>query len=194
LTTAPLFFSRSGCLRLKQRYTGFLAPVVCFTGLSGCGKSTLALEVARRLQERGERAQILDGDAVRATLSRDLNFSRADREEHLRRISFVAGLLARHDVAVLIAAIAPYRSIRSELRRAHENFIEVYVNAPLSICEARDPKGLYRQARAGAILQFTGISDEYEPPLAPDVECRTDLETLEESVARVLERMDRRPV
>ena len=138
------------------------------------------------------RVEILDGDAVRATLSRDLGFSRADREEHLRRISFVAGLLANHGVAVLIAAIAPYRSIRAELRSSHENFIEIYVNAPLNICEARDPKGLYRQARAGSIVNFTGISDEYEPPLTPDLACRTDLETIEESVARILEVIDRR--
>jgi adenylylsulfate kinase len=161
-------------------------PVVWFTGLPGSGKSTLCCAVERQLQERGIVTQVLDGDAVRKRLCPDLGYSRADRCESLRRISYVAGLLARNGIAVLIAAISPYRDVREEIRASHDGFIEVFVNAPLEVCEARDPKGLYRLARQGMIEHFTGLSDLYEAPMHPDAECRTDRETIDESCEKVM--------
>lgn len=159
---------------------------VWFTGLSGAGKTTICQEVERRLREQGLAIEVLDGDVVRQNLTKGLGFSKADRDENIRRIGFVASLLTRNDVIVLVSAISPYREIREEVRAKIGDFVEVYVNAPLAVCEERDVKGLYRRARAGEIKQFTGISDPYEPPLTPEVECRTDRETLEESVAKVM--------
>jgi adenylylsulfate kinase len=160
---------------------------ILLTGLSAAGKTTLCQAVARELQARGEAVEILDGDVIRRHLSKGLGFSRADREENLRRIAFVASLLNRHGVIVLVAAIAPYQAARDEMRRMLlGRFVEVYVNAPLAVCEARDPKGLYRQARAGELRGFTGIDDVYEPPTQPEVECRTDREPVEACVAKVL--------
>jgi adenylyl-sulfate kinase len=154
--------------------------------LSGAGKTTISMTVADRLRQRGYRTELLDGDVVRRHLSKGLGFSKEDRDENIRRIGFVAGLLARHGVIVLAAAISPYREIRDEVRRGIAHFIEVYVNAPLEVCERRDLKGLYRKARAGEIRGFTGIDDPYEPPLSPEVECRTDLESIDESAAKVI--------
>jgi adenylylsulfate kinase len=168
-----------------------LVPVVWFTGLSGSGKSTIASGVASKLRRRGFAVQVLDGDIVRTTLGKDLGFSREDRCESLRRISYVAGLLTAHKVVVLVAAISPYSAVREEIRRNHTHFIEVFVNAPLEVCEERDPKGLYRKARAGIIQNFTGISDPYESPERPDIECRTDKENVETSCARVVEAVER---
>lgn len=142
---------------------------VWLTGLSGAGKSTIADAVCTELLLRGLHAQVLDADLLRKHLNRDLGFSKEDRDENVRRIGFVADLLTRHGVIVLVAAISPYRVARDQLRRRINNFIEVYVNAPLSVCEARDPKGLYKKARAGEIHNFTGIDDPYEEPLAPDL-------------------------
>jgi len=159
---------------------------VWFTGLSGAGKTTLSRWVAEQLRTNGRRVEILDGDEVRRTLTRGLGFSKEDRDENIRRIGYVAHLLARNGVIVLVAVISPYRAVREEVRRLIGDFIEVYVNAPLEVCEQRDQKGLYRKARAGELKGFTGIDDPYEPPLAPEVECRTDLETVEESGAKVL--------
>ena len=164
---------------------------VWFTGLSGAGKTTISQGVRERLEARGFEVEVLDGDVVRKHISKGLGFSREDRDENIRRIGFVAGLLSRHGVIVLAAAISPYRAVRDEVRAHVGNFIEVYVNAPLEVCEARDQKGLYRKARAGEIPVFTGISDPYEPPLAPEVECRTDRETVAESVAKVIAAIDR---
>jgi len=160
--------------------------VVLFTGLSGAGKSTLAEAVAARLIAANYRVQILDGDQMRRELSKGLGFTPEDRIENLRRIGFVARLLARHGVMALVPAIAPYREIRAELRARAPAFCEVYVNAPLTVCEGRDTKGLYARARAGDLPNFTGIDDPYEPPESPEVECRTDVETLEACVERVI--------
>ena len=164
---------------------------VWFTGLSGAGKTTVSRAVEKELRAKNLSVEILDGDIVRQNLTKGLGFSKADRDENIRRIGFVAHLLVRNGVIVLVSAISPYRDIRNEVRSRIGHFIEVYVNAPLEVCEARDVKGLYKRARAGEITHFTGIDDPYESPLEPDVECRTDLETVEESVAKVLAALDR---
>jgi adenylylsulfate kinase len=161
-----------------------------FTGLSGAGKTTISQAVAEILLSQGLKLEILDGDVVRQNLTKDLGFSKLDRDENVRRIGFVAHLLTRNGVIVLVSAISPYRAVREEIRQKIGNFIEVYVNAPLAVCEARDVKGLYKRARSGDIKGFTGIDDPYEPPLNPDIECRTDRETLSESVAKILKKLE----
>ena len=162
---------------------------VWFTGLSGAGKTTISCAVGNRLKSYGQKLEILDGDVVRLNLCKGLGFSKEDRDENIRRVGFVADLLTRNQVTVLVSAISPYREIRQEVRERIGNFVEVYVNAPLQVCEQRDVKGLYKKARAGEIKNFTGIDDPYEPPFNPDVECRTDLETVEESVSKVLAKL-----
>ena len=142
--------------------------------------------MAECLRGEGFRVETLDGDEVRTFLSKGLGFSRADRDENIRRIGFVAGLLAKHGVIVLVSAISPYRAARDEVRARVPKFLEVYVNAPLAVCEERDVKKLYRRARAGEIALFTGVSDPYEAPLTPEVACRTDVETVAESAEKVL--------
>jgi adenylylsulfate kinase len=163
--------------------------LVWLTGLSGSGKSTLAQAVVGRLTAQGHRGEILDGDTIRTHLSKGLGFSREDRLENIRRIAFVGNLLARHGVIVLAPVIAPYRSIREEVRRASHLYLEVYVNAPLEVCEQRDPKGLYKRARAGEIANFTGLDDPYEPPESPEVECRTDLDGIEVCADQILDKI-----
>ncbi|MDK3159185.1 adenylyl-sulfate kinase [Kamptonema cortianum] len=157
-----------------------------FTGLSGAGKTTLSQAVAEVLRRNGYRIEVLDGDIVRKNLSKGLGFSKSDRDENIRRIGFVAHLLSRNGVIVLVSAISPYQNIRDEVRDRIGNFVEIYVNAPLDVCEARDVKGLYKRARAGEIQGFTGIDDPYEVPVNPEIECRTDRETVTESVAKIL--------
>jgi adenylylsulfate kinase len=161
-----------------------------FTGLSGAGKTTISHVVADKLKSQGRNVEILDGDIVRLNLTKGLGFSKEDRDENIRRIGFVAQLLTRNGVIVVVSAISPYRAIREEVREKVGDFIEVFVNAPLEVCEGRDVKGLYAKARAGEIKQFTGIDDPYEVPLNPEVECRTDLEDLDESVAKVISKME----
>lgn len=160
-----------------------------FTGLSGAGKTTISQAVAKALREKGYPLEILDGDIVRQNLTKGLGFSKEDRDENIRRIGFVAHLLTRNGVIVLVSAISPYQEIRQEVREKIKDFVEVYVNAPLEVCEERDVKGLYKRARAGEIKAFTGISDPYEPPVNPEIECRTDKEELSESVAKVLQKL-----
>jgi adenylylsulfate kinase len=159
--------------------------VVWFTGLSGSGKSTLAQAVFKRLAG-SHPIEMLDGDIVRTHLSKGLGFTPEDRAENIRRIAFVANLLARHGVIVLVPVIAPYRSMREEVRRTVHRYFEIYVNAPLEVCEQRDTKGLYRRARAGEIQHFTGIDDPYEPPEAPELECRTALDGIDTCADRIL--------
>ncbi|MFY0522001.1 adenylyl-sulfate kinase [Archangium gephyra] len=163
--------------------------ILWFTGMSGAGKSTLSLAVRRQL-EGAHSVEVLDGDEVRTFLSRGLGFTRPDREENIRRIGYVARVLARHRVAVISAAISPYRDSRDEVRRlatdAGTPFIEVYAKASLEALVHRDVKGLYKKALAGEIPHFTGVSDPYEPPESPEVTVYTDSETVEQSVERIL--------
>ena len=163
---------------------------VWFTGLSGAGKTTICQAVEQQLRSQGYRVEVLDGDVVRENLTKGLGFSKADRDENIRRIGFVANLLTRNGVVVLVSAISPYREIREEVRHNIGNFIEVYVSAPLDVCEQRDVKGLYKRARAGEIKNFTGIDDPYEPPLSPEVDCKTHQETHAESVTKVMSRIE----
>lgn len=160
--------------------------VVWLTGRPSAGKSTLSKHIDERLRAVGWKVESLDGDAVRLHLCKNLGFTREDRDENVRRIAFVAELLARHGITVLVSAISPYRAARDEVRRRIPNFVEVYVNAPLSICQERDVKGLYHKAQIGELKGLTGVDDPYEPPLVPEVECRTDLETIEECANKVI--------
>jgi adenylylsulfate kinase len=159
---------------------------VWFTGLSAAGKSTLSRAVAVELATLGVRAEVLDADDLRKHLNRELGFSKADRDENIRRIGYIASLLTRHGVVVLVAAVSPYRAAREEARRRIGAFAEVHVDAPLAVCEQRDPIGLYRRLRAGEIDRIAGVDDPYEAPLAPELHCRTDLETIEQSAAKVV--------
>jgi adenylylsulfate kinase len=163
---------------------------VWLTGLSSAGKSTISRSVLRTLQDRGQRVEWLDGDAVRLCLSAGLGFTKKDRDENVRRIGFVAELLSRNGVIVLVSAISPYRALRDEIRQRIGNFIEVYVHAPLEVCEQRDVKGVYLQARARQLQHVTGLDDPYEPPLAPEIVCPTYCEAPEDSAARVLAAVD----
>lgn len=162
--------------------------VVWFTGLSGAGKTTLAVSVERRLFDYGYRTFLIDGDLLRTGLCSDLGFDALDRHENVRRAGVVSGLMASAGLICLTALISPFRSDRLRARSLlpPDGFLEVYVNAPLAVCEARDVKGLYRRARANEIPNFTGISSAYEPPETPDLEVRTDLLTVEESIDAVL--------
>lgn len=165
---------------------------IWFTGLSGAGKTTINDALTAKLRDRGLKLEVLDGDIVRTNLTKGLGFSKEDRDENIRRIGFVADLLTRNGVIVLVAAISPYRAIREEVKARIGDFIEVYVSAPVEVCEERDVKGLYAKARSGEIKQFTGISDPYEPPLEPEVNCETHKETLEESVNKVIAKLEER--
>jgi adenylyl-sulfate kinase len=167
--------------------------VIWLTGLSGAGKTTIARALRSELAALGHRVETLDGDEVRENLSRGLGFSKEDRETNVRRIGFVARLLARNGVIVLASAISPYRQSRDDVRRSVESdgaqFIEIFVRCPLQVLIERDVKGLYKKALAGEIENFTGISDPYEAPLAPDVVIDSSAETVEESAALILERL-----
>ncbi|MGB3240291.1 MAG: adenylyl-sulfate kinase [Geitlerinemataceae cyanobacterium] len=164
---------------------------VWFTGLSGAGKTTISHALADKLKAQGCKLEILDGDIVRENLTKGLGFSKEDRNTNVRRIGFVAHLLTRNGVIVFVSAISPYREIREEVKALVGDFVEVFVNAPLNVCEDRDVKGLYKKARSGEIPEFTGVSDPYEAPENPTVECRTDLETLEESMEKVMTTLEK---
>ena len=165
---------------------------VWLTGLSSAGKSTLGQGLYDRLWAMGHKVELLDGDTVRRSLCKGLGFSKEDRDENIRRIGFVADLLTRNGVVVIVCVISPYRAIREEMRRQIGDFVEVYVNAPLGVCEQRDVKGLYKKARSGQLPGFTGIDDPYEAPENPEVECRTDLESPQQSVERILRCLESR--
>ena len=163
--------------------------VVWLTGLSGAGKSTLASALYAELLARGVPTELLDGDAVRENLSKGLGFSKADRDTNVRRIGFVAGLLAKHGVTVLVSAISPYADTRREVLSGLPNALEVFVDAPLDVVTARDVKGLYLKAIAGEIPHFTGVSDPYEAPEHPDLHLRTDRISVEDGVRQLLEKL-----
>ncbi len=164
-----------------------------FTGLSGSGKSTLATYLTPKLKELGKKVEILDGDEVRENLSKGLGFSKEDRDTNIRRIGFVANMLARNGVVAITAAISPYRDVRNEIRaKAQAAFVEVYVQCPIDVLEDRDTKGLYKKAKAGIIKNFTGISDPYEAPENPEVTVDTSKETIEESAEKILECLRKR--
>jgi adenylylsulfate kinase len=162
---------------------------IWLTGLPSAGKSTIARLVEDALRQAGQPVEVLDGDVVRTYLSRGLGFSREDRDENIRRIGFVASLLARNGVTVLVAAISPYRGARDEVRALHGegHFQEVYVATPVSVCAERDVKGLYAGQRAGKVKGLTGVDDPYEAPLSPELIIEAHRETAQQSAYRVLE-------
>jgi adenylyl-sulfate kinase len=161
------------------------------TGLSGAGKSTIAERVAAELRLRGRRVEVLDGDVIRENLSKGLGFSKEDRDTNIRRIGFVAELLARNGVVVIVAAISPYRAVRDEVRGRIDHFVEVHVHCPIEELVRRDVKGLYRRALAGEIANFTGVSDPYEEPRTPEITVDTSVENVDDSVQRVLAVLER---
>jgi adenylylsulfate kinase len=165
---------------------------IWLTGLSGAGKTTISHLLQKELERRGQAVELLDGDVVRTHLSKGLGFSREDRDTNIRRIAFVSKLLTRNGVAVIVAAISPFRNTREEARLEIGRFLEVYVKCPLEELVRRDVKGLYAKALRGEIPNFTGVSDPYEEPENPDVVVETDQETVEESVTKILAALDAR--
>jgi adenylylsulfate kinase len=168
--------------------TGNAAPVLWFTGLSGSGKSTIASRVDQALVDRGTDVEYIDGDALREVFP-NTGFTRAEREEHLRRTGYMASRLAAHGVTVVASFVSPYRESRDFVRRLCSNFVEIYVATPLEECERRDVKGLYARARRGEIKNFTGIDDPYEPPEHPELTLETRALSVDECVAKVLARI-----
>jgi adenylylsulfate kinase len=166
--------------------TNDIGFVLWLTGLSGAGKSTIAAKLTPVLGERGHRVELLDGDEVRTNLCQGLGFSREDRDTNIARIGYVASKLAKHGVAVVVAAISPYREARDRVRATVDNFVEVHVAAPVEVCAERDVKGLYAKALAGQIQHFTGVSDPYEPPVAPEIVLHTETESVDDSVHQLL--------
>jgi adenylyl-sulfate kinase len=158
---------------------------VWFTGLSGSGKTTLARLLEARFRALGYKVEVLDGDVVRTHLSKGLGFSKEDRDENIRRIGFVCELLSRNGVAVIAAAISPYRAAREELRSRISNFVEIYMSCPLQVLPERDEKGLDKKALAGQVPHFTGVTDPYESPMDPELTVNSDREAPEESLERV---------
>src|SRR4051812_33883057 len=160
--------------------------ILWLTGLSGAGKSTISEAIAPLIEARGKKVEFLDGDVVRTHLSKGLTFSREDRDTNVRRIGWVADLVARHGGGAIVAAISPFREVREELKRMYPNFIEVYVEATVEECAKRDVKGLYARAMRGEIPNFTGVSDPYEPPLHPEIAVRTGHQSVAESARTVI--------
>ena len=171
----------TNCSNLKDK-----SVILWLTGLSGAGKTTIAQHLEHKLREHDRPVERLDGDDIRQNLSQGLGFSRQDRDINVRRVGYVANLLSRNGGTVIVSLISPYRAVRDELSSTLNNFIEIYINAPLEVCETRDVKGLYAKARSGQIKVFTGIDDPYEAPLNPDITCHTAAETVEESVVKIM--------
>ena len=182
----------------RTRLIGQQGVTIWFTGLSGSGKSTLAVALEQALYERGHLSYRLDGDNIRLGINKNLGFSAEDRAENIRRIGEIAKLFADTGVITLSSFISPYRSDRDRVREIHEasglRFIEVFVDCPLAVAEQRDPKGLYKKARAGEIKNFTGIDDPYEPPAAPDIHLHTDRASLEEEVSSILSYLEQQAI
>ncbi len=173
----------------RNKLKGHNSFVIWFTGLSGSGKSTLANMVEKELYQKGIHTFSLDGDNVRSGLNNNLGFAREDREENLRRIAEVAKLFVDSGNVVIASFISPLSSDRNFIKNiiGSKDFVEVFVNTPLEVCESRDVKGLYKKARIGEIKNFTGIDAPYEAPFSPEVEVKTDLEDAEVSVSRIVE-------
>ena len=169
---------------MSREHNGF---VLWFTGLSGSGKSELATRVATKLKEMEKKVEILDGDVVRQSLTKDLGFTEADRKTNLERVTFVAKLLSRNGVASLVSFISPYIASRNASRETTTNFVEVFVKCPVEVCIERDVKGLYKKAIAGEIKNFTGISHPYEDPPNPEIVVETDKETPDESTKKIID-------
>ena len=164
-----------------------------FTGLSGAGKSTIAEIVVDQLRDRGYNVELLDGDEIRENLSKGLGFSKEDRDTNIRRIGYVAWLLARNGVVSITAAISPYKEVRDEIREMiGDNFVEVHVATTLEVCEERDVKGLYKKARSGEIPQFTGVSDPYEAPENPEIRLQTHDRDAKQSAADLVAYLEQR--
>lgn len=168
----------------------YQGSVLWFTGLSGAGKTTTAQYVMKKLKELGRRVELLDGDELRHTICKGLSFSLEDRFENVKRITYIAGLLSRNGVDVLVSAITPYKEMREHASRQLSRYVEVYVKCPLHVCEMRDVKGLYAKARSGEINHFTGISDPYEEPAAPSITLCTSSSTLEQNGQIILAWLD----
>lgn len=162
---------------------------VWFTGLSGAGKSTLADAVEKKLRSLGMKIERLDGDIVRKSLTKDLGFSKEDRDKNIERVTFVAKLLTRNGVMSLVSFISPYRAMRDHARQETGNFVEVYVKCPLDVCAGRDVKGLYAKAKNGEIPNFTGVNDPYEEPLNPEITVETHAQPLEVCVEHIISRL-----
>lgn len=177
----------------REERNGHQGRVIWLTGLSGAGKTTVGTELERRLFQAGRHTYMLDGDILRRGLNSDLGFGQDARRENIRRAGEVAVLFADAGCIAIAAFISPYREDRERVRRSLPpgRFVEVYVNAPLEVCEKRDVKGLYAKARANQIKEFTGVSSNYEPPLQPEIEVRTDLLSIEQSVEKILEFLGR---
>jgi adenylylsulfate kinase len=188
ISTHVVWHSTSISKEDRQRLSGQKSAILWFTGLSGSGKSTLANSVEVELFNQNKRTFLLDGDNIRSGLNSNLGFSEADRKENIRRIGEVSKLFVDSNAIVLTAFISPFREDREMVRKTVEagEFIEVYVQCSLEACEARDPKGLYKKARAGVIKEFTGIDSPYEAPVNPDLVINTESETIEESTQKVI--------
>ncbi len=171
-----------------HEYPGY---VLWMTGLSGAGKTTIALLLEEELKARGCKFERLDGDVVRESLTRDLGFSKEDRDKNIERVSFVAKLLSRNGVGCVCSFISPYQAVRDMVRAGTTNFIEVFIDAPLNVVIDRDVKGMYKKAIAGEIPNFTGISDPFEAPANPEIHIHTDQETPAESAQRILTYLER---
>jgi len=182
-------FKRKIEMSHQEEYPGY---VLWMTGLSGAGKTTIALLLEEELKARGCKFERLDGDVVRESLTRDLGFSKEDRDKNIERVSFVAKLLSRNGVGCVCSFISPYQAVRDMVRANTTNFMEVFIDAPLDVVIGRDVKGMYKKAIAGEIPNFTGISDPFEAPTNPDIHIRTDQETPEESAQRILTYLEQR--
>ncbi len=182
----------------REKLLGQKGCTLWLTGLPSSGKSTIGFSLEHALIERGRMAYVLDGDNIRHGLNKNLGFSAADREENIRRIGEVAKLFADAGIVTITSFVSPYRSDRDRARRLHEQaglpFVEVFVDTPVEECEKRDPKGLYKKARAGEIPNFTGVNDPYEPPLQPEIVLKTTLLRPEECVATLLDDLRRRGI
>lgn len=162
---------------------------VWFTGLSGAGKTTLSVLLAKELCRLGHKVEVLDGDELRKGISRDLGFSREDRNKQVQRVGYICELLNKHDIITIVSLISPFRDAREELRREIDHFVEVYVKCPLKVLIKRDTKGLYQKALTGEIKSFTGLSDPYEEPTDPEVTVYSDQETVEKSLTKIIQKL-----